>query len=89
MVLVTKHDRPVFVALPFDEKLLEQGVHVSLAVKLFDEDMLTQGQAVKFAGLSLAEFFEACAARQVPVVRHDASEIQKELDQFNELHRRG
>lgn len=89
LALVTKHGRPVFVALPFDEKLLEQGVHVSLAVKLFDEDVLTQWQAAKLAGLSLAEFFEACAARHVPVVRHDASEIQKELDQFNELHRRG
>ena len=58
-------------------------------MKLFDEDVLTQWQAAKLAGLSLAEFFEACAARHVPVVRHDASEIQKELDQFNELHRRG
>jgi prevent-host-death family protein len=58
MALVTKHGRPVFVALPFDEKLLEQGVLTSLAVKLFDEEVLTQGQAAKLAGLSLAEFLQ-------------------------------
>ncbi len=89
LALVTKHGRPVFVALPFDEKLLEQGVQLSLAVKLFDEAVLTQGQAAKLAGLTLAEFFKACAARQVSVIRYGVDDIQKELEQFDELHYRG
>lgn len=89
LAVVTKHGRPVFVALPFDEQLLTQGVHVSLAVKLFDEGVLSQGQAAKMAGLSLADFFIACAARRVPVVRYGIDEIQKELEQFDELHHRG
>jgi prevent-host-death family protein len=87
MALVTKHGRPVFVALPFDEKLLEQGVLVSLAVKLFDEEALTQRQAAKLAGLSLPEFFSACAARQVPVVRYEAGELEQELEAFDDLRR--
>lgn len=82
MALVTKHGRPVFVALPFDEKLLEQGVLTSLAVKLFDEEVLTQGQAAKLAGLSLAEFFAACSARQVPVARYEPGELEQELKTF-------
>ena len=82
MALVTKHGRPVFVAVPFDQKLLEQGLLTSLAVKLFDEDVLTQGQAAKVAGLSLAEFFEACSARQVPVVRYEPGELERELETF-------
>ena len=80
LALVTKHGRPVILALPFDDKLLDQGIRVSLAVKLFAEGVMSQGQAAKLAGLSLAEFFEACAARQVPVVRYDGDEIQKELE---------
>ena len=88
MALVTKHGRPVFVALPFDQKLLEQGVLASLAVKLFDEDVLSQGQAAKLAGLPLPEFFKACAARQVPVIRYGIEDIKEELEQFDELHRR-
>ncbi|MFZ5757716.1 MAG: type II toxin-antitoxin system prevent-host-death family antitoxin [Pseudomonadota bacterium] len=89
LALVTKRGRPVFVALPFDEQLLQQGVHVSLAVKLFDEGVLSQGQAAKVAGLSLAAFFEACAARQVAVVRYEPGELEKELENLEGLRRRG
>ncbi|MBD8525975.1 type II toxin-antitoxin system prevent-host-death family antitoxin [Pseudomarimonas arenosa] len=88
LALMTKHGRPVIVALPFDQKLLEQGVMVSLAVRLFDEGVVTQGQAAKLAGLSLAEFFAACASHQVPVVRYEAGELDVELKAFDADHRR-
>ncbi len=88
MSIVTKHGRPVLLTIPFDDKLLDQGVRVSLAVHLFDEDVLSQGQAAKLAGLTLAEFFTACAARQVPVVRYAPGELAKELEAIKELHRR-
>ncbi len=88
LALVTKHGRPVFVALPFDDKLLDDGIKVSLAVRLFDEGVLTQGQAAKLAGLTLADFFAVCAARQVPVVRYDEGELDSELKAFDEHHRR-
>ncbi|MBK6585351.1 MAG: UPF0175 family protein [Gammaproteobacteria bacterium] len=89
LALVTKHGRSVILALPFDDKLLDQGIRVSLAVKLFDDGVLTQGQAAKLARHSLAEFLEACAVREVAAVRYDADEIRKELDQFDAVHRRG
>lgn len=89
MSIVTKHGRPVLLTIPFDDKLLEQGVRISVAVRLFDENVLSQGQAAKLAGLALPEFFDACAARQVSVVRYGVDDIQKELEQFDELHRRG
>lgn len=79
----------MFVALPFDEQLLTQGVKVSLAVKLFDEGVVSQRQAAKLAGLALPEFFEAYAAHRVSVVRYGVDDIQKELEQFDELHNRG
>lgn len=88
LALVTKHGRPVFVALPFDEELLEQGVKVSLAVRLFDEGVLTQGQAAKLAGLALPAFFDACARHEVPVVRYEPGELDRELAAFDEDHRR-
>lgn len=88
LALVTKHGRPVFVALPFDDQLLERGIRVSLGVRLFDEGVLTQGQAAKLAGLTLAEFFAACARHQVPVVRYEPGELEAELDAFDDHHRR-
>jgi prevent-host-death family protein len=36
--MVTRHGKPVFVAVPFDEALLRSGVHVVMTVKLFDEE---------------------------------------------------
>lgn len=88
LALVTKHGRPVFVALPFDEKLLEQGITVSLAVRLFDEGALSQGQAARLAGLSLTDFLTACSNRQVPVVRYEPGELETEIEAFDESRRR-
>jgi predicted HTH domain antitoxin len=85
---VTKHGQPVFVAVPFDEGLVREGVKVALAVKLFEEDVLTLRQAAKVGGMSLAEFLEECAARDIPVVRYGPEELEQEVKVFDELHRR-
>ena len=84
--LVTKHGQPVFLAVPFDEALLRGGVKTSLAIKLFDEEVLTAREAAKVAGLSLGAFMEACSAQGVPVVRYGADELKQELAVFDELH---
>jgi len=52
LALITKHGRPAILAIPFDRRLLEQGVHRSLALALL-EQQLTLAQAAKVAGLSL------------------------------------
>lgn len=86
--VITKHGRPVFVAVPFDEVLIREGVNVALAVKLFDDEVVSLGQAAKLAGMALAEFMEECAARDVPVVRYEPEELEQEVKVFDELHRR-
>ena len=87
--LVTKNDQPIFITLPVSgAEGLGANNRVSLAVNLFDQELLTQGEAAQLAGLCLAEFFEACAVRKVSVVRYTAEELHKELEQINELHRR-
>jgi len=85
--IITKHGQPVFVALPFDETLIKEGVRVALAVKLFDEEVLSTGRAAKLSGLPLAEFLKTCSEHDIPVVRYDPNEIEKELKTFDELHR--
>lgn len=89
LALVTKHGRPVILAVPFDDKLLDRGIRVSLAVHLFDEDVLSTREAAKLAGLSLPEFIDACGERQVSMVRYAPGELEKELEAIDELHRRG
>ena len=78
--VVTKHGNPVFVAVPFDDALLESGVRVSLAVKFFDEGTLTLAQAARFAGIGIEALIERAGAAGVTVVRTDAEELDTELD---------
>jgi prevent-host-death family protein len=77
--VVTRHGQPVFVAVPFDEILLQEGVRVSLAMKLFDNGAVGLRQGAKLAGMSLSEFMAECSARDVPVVRYPPEELAQEM----------
>lgn len=80
--IVTKHGQPVFVAVPFDETLLKEGVRVALAVKLFDDEVISLGKAAKLAGVSQGEFVDHLGALKIPVVRYGKDELQRELTAF-------
>ena len=77
--VVTKHGRPVFIAIPFDENVVKSGVPLALAVKLFQEEVLSLGKAAKFAGCSVAEFTERLSEAGIASVRYSADDLDKEL----------
>ena len=68
--LITKHGRPAILAVPFDRRLLDQGVHRALALSLFESRQLTLAQAAKVDAIHPGygflsenpEFAEACEA---------------------------
>ncbi len=78
--VITKHGQPVFVALPFDETLVRHGLKVSLAVRLFAEDVVSMAQAARIAGMPQEEFVLQLASAGVPVVRYPASELGAEME---------
>ncbi|NEX22811.1 UPF0175 family protein [Thiorhodococcus mannitoliphagus] len=80
LALITKHGRPAILALPFDRRLLDQGVHRSLAVSLFEGGHLTPAQAAKIAGVSLDDFIDLLGSLGLPVVDYPAEDITEELD---------
>lgn len=80
--LITKHGRPVFIAVPFSEELLELGLRPAIAVKLYKEEALTLGKAAKLAGQSLESFIERLGKLGIPVVDYSPDEIDKELKDF-------
>ncbi len=80
--IITKHGHPVFVAVPFDDTLLREGVSVALAVKLFDEGHLSLGKAARLACLNRAEFMEHLAHLKIPVARYTPDELERELETF-------
>lgn len=77
--LVAKHGHPLFVAVPLDEHLLEQGVAVALACRLFAEKAVSLGKAAKLAGLPVEAFVERLGAMGIPAVDYPAEELDQEL----------
>ncbi len=80
--LITKHGRPVFLAVPFSEDLLELGLRVALAIKLYQESTITLEKAVKLAGVSMEAFIEKLGSLGIPVVSYTVAELHRELKDF-------
>lgn len=80
--VVTKHGTPVFVALPFDDTLLQEGVGAALAIKLFDEEHISLSRAARLAGRSISEMVDLLGRHGIAVIRTTAEELGQELAEF-------
>lgn len=60
--VVTRRGKSLFIAVPFDDALLDGGVRASLALKLFDDGTLPLAQAVRFAGTEIEAIIERAGA---------------------------
>ena len=79
LAVVAKHGHRLFVAVPLDEQLLRSGVHVELAVKLFQDGTLSLGKAAKLAGLSYEAMVEQLASMGVPTVDYPPEDLDAEV----------
>jgi len=80
--IVTRHGQPVFVAVPFDEALLKQGLNVALAVKLFVEETISLGKAARSEGMNLPDFMDHPRQLHIPFARSVPGELERELETF-------
>ena len=79
IALVTKEGRPLFVAVPVDEKLIELGLPLALAIRLYEQETVGLGKAAEIAAVSVGEFIDHLGARRIPVVRYSPEELEQEL----------
>jgi len=56
--VVSKHGKPLFVALPFDDALLHAGVNIALADKLVQSGELSVGAGAKLAAMPYAAYLQ-------------------------------
>ena len=82
-VLVTNRSDPISLAIPFDEELLRSGVHINLAVKLYEEGVLTLPRAARIAQLSVEDFLVKLSILGIVVVDQDAGELEADLATLN------
>ena len=79
LVLITKHGRPSILAVPFDERLLEHGVHRALALHLFERHHLTLARAAKVAAVTPEEFVILLGRAGIPAVDYSPEELDEEI----------
>ena len=63
--------------LPFN--VSEADAELLLAVKLFEMEKVSLGQAAELSGYSYRAFLEVLHQNKIPVVNYPASDLQKEL----------
>lgn len=80
--LITKHGHPVFLAVPFTEDVLELGLRLALAIKLYQDQVVTLEKAAKLAGQPLELFIEKIGKLGIPTVNYSAEELNMELKDF-------
>ena len=77
--VLTKHGHPAALAIPFDVRLLELGLHRHLAVSLFSQQLLTLAEAAKLADLPIETFLKVLAVAGVDAVAYPAAELEEEI----------
>ena len=80
--IVTKNGQPLFLAVPYDKRLADEDAHVTIAIRLYEQDVVSVGKAAKIAGLSLGEFIERLGALKIPVIRYPVEDLERELREF-------
>ena len=79
LAIVTKHGRPAILAVPFDSRLIELGVHRALALHLFEKRHMTLTQAAKVAAVTAEEFIELLGVAGIPAVDYPPEELDDEI----------
>lgn len=82
IALVTKEGRALFVAVPVDEQLIKLGLPSALAIRLYEQEVVSLGKAAQIAAVSVGEFIDYVGARRIPVVRYSPRELEEELAAF-------
>jgi prevent-host-death family protein len=76
--VVSKHGKPLFVAMPFNDALLKAGINVALADKLVLKAELSVAAGAKLAGLPYARYLQHLGALGYSML-DEAGNIDAEL----------
>jgi prevent-host-death family protein len=83
LALITKHGRPKFLAVPFDERLLGYGVNRAMAMHLFEKSLVTLSQAARMSSLSVEDFLDLLSEVGIPAVDYPPEELDDEVEIFS------
>jgi prevent-host-death family protein len=70
--VVSKHGKPIFVAVPFNDALLSAGVSVALADKLVQSGELSVASGAKLCGMPCARYLQHLGAMGISLLDESA-----------------
>ncbi|MBD3305679.1 prevent-host-death family protein [candidate division KSB3 bacterium] len=79
-VLITKEGRPAVLAIPFDDRLLEYGLHRAMALHCFEAGILTLSQAAQIATSSLEDFVDLLGEVGIAAVDYPVEDLDQEVE---------
>ena len=82
--VVSKHGKPLFVALPFDDALLQVGVNIALADKLVHSGELSVGAGAKLAAMTYAAYLQHLGSTGYSMLGE--ANLDDELASLNQIH---
>lgn len=80
--IITRNGTPLTVNIPFDDTLVKLGAHKALAVKLYQEGVLTLNKAARLAEMPMDKFIAVLGAAGISVFGYGTDDVQGELDKF-------
>ena len=80
--LITKHGKPVFLAIPFSDELIELGLRHTLAIHLYKEGVLTLAKAARLSDESLEGFIATLSKLGISVIHYNIKDVDEELKDF-------
>jgi prevent-host-death family protein len=81
--VISKHGRPLFIALPFDDAMLKAGVVVALADKLVLAGELSVSSGAKLAAMPYARYLQHLGSIGYSMIETD--DLSVELDVLKSL----
>ena len=66
-------------AVHMTKEEMEQHIRLMAALKMFELGKISSGKAAELAGMSRAEFLEACGRYRIPVFNYPDEEIGEEI----------
>ncbi len=83
MSVITSHGKPVKVAIPFDDRMFDEGISRALALNLVENHVITQAKGAKMAEMSLVSFLELMSKFGISAADQNSQEISEELERFS------
>ena len=84
-VVVTNRHSPISIAIPFSDELLEMGLHVNMAIKFYEEGLLSLGKSAQLAKMSVESFLEHLSNLGIAVVDQTSEELLEDLDEIKHV----